>query len=166
MPRPLNPRQERFCEEYVVDLSATAAASRAGYAPASAGQLMLNPRVLARIDELKAARSARVRLTADDVLSEYAKVAFSDIRGVLTVSTDGVRIHPSDTWTDSQAATVSEVHEDKDGRIKLKMHSKLHALDMIGKHLGMFIDRKLVNIKPIEDMSETELAMLVGEEAE
>ena len=129
MPRPLNPRQERFCEEYVVDLSATAAASRAGYAPASAGQLMLNPRVLARIDELKAVRSERVSIKSDDVLA-----------GLMHEATAGDMTEPN--------------------------ASRIRAWELIGKHLGLFVDRGIVGIKPIETMSETELAMLVGEEAE
>ncbi len=37
------------------------------------------------------------------------------------------------------------------------------ALELIGKHKGMFIDRKLIGLKNIEDMTEDELVALLGE---
>ena len=125
--RTLTPRQERFCEEFIVDLDVGAAAERAGYA--SPGNLMAHPMVLARIAELKAARSARVSLKADDVLA-----------GLHAEATKGDMNDPNP--------------------------SRIRAWELIGKHLGMFVDRKQLSIKRIEDMTEAELAMLVGEGAE
>jgi phage terminase small subunit len=80
----LSPRQLRFVEEYVVDLNAKAAAARAGYSQAGAQQcgsrLLSMPKIKAAVAEALAARSARTRITADRVLQEYARMAFSDIR--------------------------------------------------------------------------------------
>jgi phage terminase small subunit len=44
---PLTPKQQRFCDEYLIDLNATKAALRAGYSGATAlsGQLMLLPKI-------------------------------------------------------------------------------------------------------------------------
>ena len=127
--RTLTPKQERFCEEYLVDLAPRAAAARAGLSPGTGSQLMAHPKVLARIEELKAARSARVNLKADDVLAG---------------------LHAE--------ATKGDMNEPNPSRIR--------AWELIGKHLGMFVDRKQLSIKRIEDMTEAELAMLVGEEGE
>jgi phage terminase small subunit len=69
MARPLTARQQRFVEEYLVDCNATAAARRAGYKDPNKGrQLVTKSNVAAAIAALQAARSARVRVTADDVV--------------------------------------------------------------------------------------------------
>jgi phage terminase small subunit len=41
---------------------------------------------------------------------------------------------------DDTAAAIAEVAQTRDG-IKIKFHDKLGALEKIGKHLGMFVDR-------------------------
>src|SRR5262245_14900855 len=85
----LTPRQQRFVEEYLIDLNATAAYRRAGYeaksnsaAAASASALLRNPKVAAAIQVGKDVRSARCRLAADQVLDQVAAIAFSDIREI------------------------------------------------------------------------------------
>jgi phage terminase small subunit len=79
----LTPRQQRFAEEYLVDLNATRAALRAGYSAKGAevrgSELLRNRKVAAKIDGLKRERSERTRVTADRVLRELAVLAFSSI---------------------------------------------------------------------------------------
>lgn len=68
----ITPKQQRFAEEYLIDLNATQAALRAGYseatAPEQASRLLKNVNVRAMIDERMAARSQRTEITADYVL--------------------------------------------------------------------------------------------------
>lgn len=70
----LTDMQERFCEEYLVDLNMKQAAIRAGYSPATADsqacQLVSKPKVRERIQELKAARSQQTAIDAEWVLRE------------------------------------------------------------------------------------------------
>lgn len=72
MSRSLNKNQLAFVEEYLVDLNATQAAIRAGYAKASARQqgarLMTHAVIRDLIAEKMAERSERVEITADKVL--------------------------------------------------------------------------------------------------
>lgn len=53
----LNPKQEKFCQEYYKTSNATQSYISAGYsekgAEVSASQLLRNPKVIARLDELK-----------------------------------------------------------------------------------------------------------------
>ncbi len=53
----MNPRQERFCHEYLIDKNATAAAKRAGYSEHSArrvgSRLLSNPYLALYIRELQ-----------------------------------------------------------------------------------------------------------------
>ncbi|WP_321814591.1 MULTISPECIES: terminase small subunit [unclassified Paraburkholderia] len=80
--RELTPREQRFCEEYLVDLSQANAAHRAGYSKNGARQtgynLMQRPAVCAEINRLMAERSERVRVTADEVLNELTAVMRAD----------------------------------------------------------------------------------------
>ena len=72
-------KQRRFVEEYLIDLNATQAAVRAGYAPKhadnQASQLMAKTHVKAEIMRAIAERSKRTGVTADRVLMELAKLA-------------------------------------------------------------------------------------------
>ncbi len=77
----LSTKQQRFCQEYLVDLNATQAAVRAGYsaktATPSASRLLTNVKVSTQIQKLKSEREIRTRITTDDVatggLSDVAK---------------------------------------------------------------------------------------------
>lgn len=72
----LTPRQERFVEEYLVDLNATAAARRAGYKDPNIGrQLIAKNNVSEAIRAGKAARSQRTELTQDYVLAKLKAIA-------------------------------------------------------------------------------------------
>ena len=76
--RPLTTKQQRFCEEYLVDLNATAAARRAGYSSRTAEQqgyqLLQIPSVQAAIEALKAARSEATGVTAEYVVERLRAV--------------------------------------------------------------------------------------------
>ena len=69
----LNPRQQRFVQEYLIDLNATQAAIRAGYSARTAQQTgsenLSKPVIAAAIEEAQAARSERTMVTQDDVVA-------------------------------------------------------------------------------------------------
>jgi phage terminase small subunit len=79
-----SPLQQRFCEEYVVDLNATQAAIRAGYkatnARSQASALLTKPNIQEEIQRLREERSKRVGLTADVVLNRLRQLVTADIR--------------------------------------------------------------------------------------
>ena len=68
--RKLSARQDRFCEEYQIDLNASRAAERAGYKhPNKQGpRLLVNVGVAEAIAAAQAKRSKKVGLTAEDVV--------------------------------------------------------------------------------------------------
>lgn len=80
---PLTAKQERFCEEYIVDLNATQAAIRAGYSDNCASEIgyenLSKPQIAERIAEMKAERSQRTKVDADWVLTQ-ASETFSECR--------------------------------------------------------------------------------------
>ncbi len=147
--RDLTPKQARFIEEYLVDLNATQAAIRAGYsakrARAIACENLTKPDIQGAIQKAMDARSKRTEITADSVLAELRKIAFGDARRVMRWGPGGVTLIDSAELSDDDAAIVSEASESitqAGGSIKLKTHDKLKALELLGRHLGMFVDRK------------------------
>lgn len=144
----LTAKQRRFVEEYLVDLNGTQAAIRAGYSEKSAGVIatenLTKPNVAEAIQKAMDKRSAATEITAERVLKEYGRLAFSDMRRLMKWGADGVTLKEVTDLSDDEAACVAEVSEttSKDGgSIKLKVHDKKGALDSVARHLGMFVDR-------------------------
>src|SRR4051812_34314880 len=100
---PLSQKEELFCREFLLDLNASAAARRAGYAERYvnriAYRLMSKVDIQERIAELKRERAERVQVEADDVLRELSLIAFSDIGdpggGILDFSGDEPVFRPA-----------------------------------------------------------------------
>lgn len=163
----LTPKQRAFVREYLIDLNATQAAIRAGYAESGASvegsRLLANAKIASAVEAAMALRAKRTDVTADRVLQELAKIGFSDIRKAVrwqssliteednpdggdiavikTVVTNTVQMVASDEIDDDTAACISEVSQNATGGIKIKLHDKRAALVDIGKHLGMFKER-------------------------
>lgn len=138
-------KQKLFIEEYLIDLNATQAAIRAGYSPDTAysiGQENLKkPEIKARIDKAMAERSRRTGVSADRVIMELAKIAFVNATSVIDPETATVKdtALPEDTAA-IQSVKVKTFGEDGLER-EIKMADKLKALELLGKHLGMFKDK-------------------------
>lgn len=141
-------KQKRFCEEYLIDLNATQAAIRAGYSPESAQQIgaenMSKPVIRARIDTEMAERSRRTGVNADRVVQELAKIAFVKATDIIDPNTATVR----DSATEEDKACIASVKfksssgENSDSvEREIRMCDKLKALELLGKHLGMFTDK-------------------------
>ena len=150
--RRFTPKQTLFVREYLVDSNATKAAVRAGYAPKSAHaqgyRLLRDVAIANEIQRAVNARAKRLDATVDRMVQETMRIATADIRDVVRVEgaavTDegevipgGVRVIPSDEWSDDAASAVAEVAETSHG-LRIKMHPKHPALDMLAKHLGIY----------------------------
>lgn len=144
----LTAKQELFVEEYLIDLNATQAAIRAGYAPKAANEqgarLLANVSVRARIDEALAERSKRTGVNADRVVMELARLAFLNLPDVVDTNTARIR---TDATKDDTAALVSvrvKTSESETGSMverEARTADKIKALELLGKHLGMFGDK-------------------------
>lgn len=138
-------KQKRFIEEYLIDLNATQAAIRAGYSPDTAKSIgsenLTKPDIQARIAKAMAERSRRTGVNADRVVMELAKIAFVNAKDVIDPDTATVRPDalPEDTAA-IQSVKVKTFGEDGLER-EIKMADKLKALELLGRHLGMFKDK-------------------------
>lgn len=149
----LTPKQQRFVEEYVVDLNATQAAARAGYSVKTAAAIgaenLRKPQIAAAIQSAKAARSERTRVTADRVVEELARVALSDMRQLVAWNSQAVTLADSSAISDAAAAAVESVSQTTTlggGSIRIKLHPKVPALKLLGEHLGVFKERTPLEI--------------------
>lgn len=138
-------KQKRFIEEYLIDLNATQAAIRAGYSPDTAYSIgnenMKKPEIKAKIDKAMAERSKRTGVNADRVVRELAKIAFVNADDV--IDADTATLKPDAAREDTaaiQSVKVKTFGEDGLER-EIKMADKLKALELLGKHLGMFKDK-------------------------
>lgn len=138
----LNERQLKFVDEYLIDMNATQAALRAGYSAKTAWSTgfhqMKNPVVLEAIKRKQEVIQRRTAITQDMVIKELAAVAFSSGADYATVSNRGaVKLTPTEKLSPEQRAAVASVKKGKYAT-EVKTHDKIKALELLGKHLGMF----------------------------
>lgn len=148
---PLTHKQRLFVEEYCVDRNGTQAAIRAGYAPGSAevtaSRLLSYTKVSRAVACALAQLEKRINVDAVRVLTEYARIAFADVTQAFDAS--GNLLALRDMPYDLRRAIASfEVvtHQGEDGRTstrlaKVKFHPKPQALEALGKHLQLFVDK-------------------------
>ena len=158
-------KQKRFIEEYLIDLNATQAAIRAGYSPDTAQQTgsenLSKPVIRTGIDRAMAERSKRTGVNAERVVQELAKIAFVNAAEVIDPKTATVKEDalPEDTAA-IQSVKVKTFGEDGLER-EIKMADKLKALELLGKHLGMFKDR--IELSGGLDTEKSKLDDLIGQ---
>ena len=149
----LTAKQELFCEEYLIDLNATQAAIRAGYSTKSAQQisteLLLKPVIRARVDEALAERSKRTGVNQDRIIRELARIAFLQADQVINMADATL----SETASEDDIAAIVSVKvksfptdEGTGYEREIKVADKLKALELLGKHNGMFTDKLDINI--------------------
>ncbi len=125
--RKLTPKQERFVEEYLVDLNATAAAVRAGYSAKSAhvegSRLLTNAKVAAAIAVAKQERTEETKIDAEYVLRKLHQVVERCLQEVRPA------LH----------AKTRQPMKDKDGNALFTFNAAgaNQALALLGKHTAV-----------------------------
>lgn len=165
-------KQDLFVKEYLKDLNATQAYIRAGYkfksenvAAASAAKILRNPKIQEKIQAEMAEREKRTEITQDRVLREIANLAFTDRTGIVNLKKNRVIIRDFEELTPEQRACVAGVKETKYG-IEVSFYNKEKALEMLGRHLGMFndkvkIDGEMTVNNPLQGLTTEELKKLI-----
>jgi phage terminase small subunit len=144
----LTKKQKRFVEEYLVDLNATQAAIRAGYSPQTARDIgcenLTKPNIQNAIATAMAERSRRTGINQDRVIQEIAKLAFLNPVDVIDMDEATIKGEANRDDTACIASVKVKVIPGEDGNIterEIKTYDKLKALELLGKHLGMFSDK-------------------------
>lgn len=79
-------------------------------------------------------------ITGNRVLRELAAIGFASMADFCHWSTEGIELLHSDQLTQEQTAAIAEISESSTGKgaVRIKTHAKLKALEMLGRHLGIF----------------------------
>ena len=171
MVSPMTEKQKIFADEYLIDLNATRAYRAAypnckkdSSADAAARKLLGNTRIQTYITERMEERQKRTEITQDMVLQELAAIAFSKasdyakvVEKQATVEVDGniiplvgedgepilyrtVELELTDNLTEEQQRALGTIKKGRDG-LEQKPCDKVKALELLGRHLGMWNDK-------------------------
>ena len=148
----LTAKQQLFINEYLIDLNATQAAIRAGYSVKTAdvqgSRMLANVKVQQAISEAMAERSKRTGINQDRVVLALAKIAFVKMPDLVdshgrikdSATDDDLACIESIKYKSSESETGSSVERE------VKIAPKLKALELLGKHLGMWNDKLDVTV--------------------
>lgn len=130
----LNARQERFIEEYLIDLNATQAAIRAGYSEKIARKIgceaLAKPKIAERIAAAREKVAKKCEISQEWVLNNLKEVAERCM----------------------EAVPALDRHGDETGKWTFQAANANRALELIGKHLGMFVERSEVKMNVEGDL--------------
>jgi phage terminase small subunit len=142
----LNDKQIRFCEEYLVDYNATRAAIAAGYSQKTARAIgsenLTKPDIQGYLTRRQTEALTKAGVTKERVIEELARIALQDARQFYI---DG-RLIPISELSDEAAACIASFEVEQVtikgipiGTVsKIKRYDKVKALELLGKHLGIF----------------------------
>ena len=126
----LTPKQQRFVEEYLVDLNATQAAVRAGYsekgASVTGSQLLANPKVSQAIAEARKKLSEKTSLSAEYVDANLMQIVQNSMQRIKLLDDDG-----------------NQVLDEKGEPVWVLVNAKaaLGGCEQMNKRLGLFKDK-------------------------
>ena len=147
----LTAKQKIFADEYLIDLNATRAYKLAypkvkndESAAAAGARLLRNVKVEQYIQKRMKDREKRTEITQDMVLKELAKIGFADVTDFVTIENKGsykaVQVKSTDDMPGDKLGAIAGIKEGANG-IEIKLNDKGKALELIGRHLGMFKDK-------------------------
>lgn len=167
----LTAKQKTFVNEYLVDLNATRAykvayksCKKDETARVNGSKLLTNTNVKEYIDKRMKEREIRTEITQDKVLQELAMIAFSNgtdfakvvekpiiMNGIPVLDEEGnqrtykdVELEVTDNLPMNKKKAIAVIKNTKFG-IAVETCDKVKALELLGKHLGMFKDKLEVN---------------------
>ena len=169
-------KQKIFADEYLIDLNATRA-YRVAYpsvkkdevAAVNGSKLLRNTKVQEYISERMQERQQRTEVTQDMVVKELAAIAFARATDYVEIRSNGVCgtvvIKPTTDLSDRQIRAIAGIKEGANG-IEIKLNDKEKALELLGRHLGMWndkikVDGEVTTNNPFEGLTTEELKKLV-----
>jgi phage terminase small subunit len=130
----LTPKQQRFCQEYLIDLNGTQAAIRAGYSKKTANeqssQLLAKLNIQTEISKIRDERAKATALNAQWVIENLEEVSQRCMQKVPVVKYDR-----------EKRCMKQVIDEDGEGVWQFDSAGANRALELLGKHLGMFTER-------------------------
>lgn len=154
-------KEDLFVREYLIDLSPSNAAVRAGFPPYAGARLLRRLAVKDAVDRAIAARSARVGITAERVLDELGNIAFANPAELFD---ELGRLRPLGEMGPDQAKMITGMKTRRavtladDGKTMVpeeiteyKFVDKLAAVSLVMRHLGMFKDTLSIEVTSLAE---------------
>jgi phage terminase small subunit len=147
----LTAKQKIFADEYLIDLNASRA-YKVAYpkikkdetARANSSRMLTNANVASYIEKRMKDREKRTEITQDMVIKELAKIGFADVTDFVTIENKGtykaVQVKSTDEMPGDKMGAIAGIKEGANG-IEIKLNDKGKALELIGRHLGMWKDK-------------------------
>lgn len=149
----LTEKQKKFADEYMISLNAAQAAIKAGYSKKNAcktgSENLTKPDIQLYMRERQKELQKQTQITQQDVIRELAKIGFSNITDFVEIKGGCVTVKDTSQIPQDKVGAIASIEKGSFG-IKLKLYSKLDALEKIGRHLGMF--GKTRESKGVEDL--------------
>ena len=154
-------KQKLFADEYLIDLNATRAyrvaypsVKRDETAKSAGSRMLTNVKVSKYIKERMEERQKRTEVTQDRVVEELAAIAFSKATDYVEIRSNGVAgvviIKPTSELSDAQIRAIAGIKEGANG-IEIKLNDKEKALELLGRHLGMWNDKLDIKTPAIDE---------------
>ena len=163
----MTPLRQRFIDEYLKDFNAAAAARRAGYSGSSALQahrLLRAPAVAAALKARIEQYERRLELSADRVLDELVRIAFSDIRRYVRIENGRLALVPTAKLLPGESAAVARVVPGSErAGPRIRLYDKRRALRALARHLGLYERRQFVDPQELNERAERLFARLLKE---
>lgn len=149
----LSEKQKRFVDEYLVNLNATQAAIRAGYSERSAETIgyenLRKPQIAAEIAKRQTNLQKKLGITQERVLNELAAIAFANAADFVQIDREGMFcITPTCDLAEDKRRALATIKNGRNG-VEIKTHDKVRALEMLGKHLGLFRENAETDIEDV-----------------
>jgi len=176
MGKSLTAKQERFCQEYLIDLNATQAAIRAGYSSKSAqvigSENLSKPMVASRIAELKTGRAEALGIEASWVLERLYRESEADLADLFYSETGALK--PIEEWPliwrmglisgFDVVTTVDEAGNETGSVAKLRFSDRIRRIELVGKHAEVqaFGELRGIDSSPLSKLSNEELLDALG----
>lgn len=128
-----------------MDLNATAAAKRAGYSEKTAEVIgyenLRKPQIKEEIQKRQENLQSKLEITQERVLEELAAIAFANGTDFVTVTETGLlNVKPTHKVAKDKLPAIASIKYNQLG-VEIKLHDKVRALELLGKHLGVFDSR-------------------------
>jgi len=154
MDKKLTPKQKQFVREYLIDLNATQAAIRAGYSAKTANEqcarLLANVSIQQAVQNAQSKRAERTEITQDWVLKRLASIVEVPLTELCGWNPSGITLRDSEGMPAEAIASIKKITErmgaDGNSSLSVEQYDKMRALELIGRHLGMFSDKIDVEI--------------------
>lgn len=140
-------KQKIFANEYLIDLNATRAykvaypsVKKDETARVNGSRMLTNANVAAYIKKRMWERQKRTEVTQDRVIEELAAIAFAKATDYVKIIRGNVILTDTKELSENQIKAIAGIKEGKNG-VELKLNNKEKALELLGRHLGMFKDK-------------------------